>query len=230
MNWFCRMYETMQITLSNKRQKREFKLQKRALIHLYGKIREEITGCTLSDFLESNKDFTQIDENFIEVSYVNLNQRRIKKFLEQFPGSKISHHFYETWICISGCENREGRSPVLMEPLNQLKEIISYFNGQPNQDFCLLLNKYEDTFYNVASAIAEITETTNVDEDSQKWIREILETFINEFNSLKELYTAMDKLDKKVIHNSVKNRLKLELETVNKIKTDWNILTVNIQK
>ena len=204
-----------------------YRNQQDTLRKMYSIINEEIIGLDLNEYIRENTDLRDSWKS-VEIKRASKNKDKVSKLLGSLPDAKISQH----WTALDEIviryntdeyyERLSKRKKLLDKTAQSLKSIVNFYTTNSNDSFNMLLNKYEDTFNNIISTIKEIKENSEVDHENQLLIKDILQSFIDEFNSLKELYDIKENLDKNTVNNSLKRRLKDELEFVNKIKTDWN--------
>lgn len=211
---------------------------------------EEISSFRLftdmHDFLESEFSFLTLEDlmdkypervnkwmnNKIEITHCfsKTSSEIISYILRKYPHSKIVktyhsleevHIKYEPYSLIA--KKKLAEMCPIYQLLPSLTMIIKFLNECEHKDkFMPVFDKYTDTFSNVTLSLLEIQESGRKFEmQERKLVAEILNVFIGEFKSMVELYTNGIEREQEAIALSIQNQLKMELEMVNKIKTNW---------
>lgn len=183
----------------------------------------------ISDFLFENPhvEFRSYS-NEIRIESCNRYDEEISHLLRFFPNAEIETHLNYMNIMYIKCNYDSAirllkSTRVVYKPIvSDLEEICNHFKSNITSDsFNGIMNKYEDTFSTLNMTIDEINKSSEMDHNHKTTIVEIMQTFIDEYSSLKKLYEGAYKIDEAAIQNSLKSRLEDELKLVQMIKTDW---------
>lgn len=208
------------------------------LIDLYDLLKQEFSIMTIEEAKKLGRDidfFNSSKEFRIENCKYSYNKKNIKEIAKNFPNSTIDNYYREIGIVrinidyslyckryekLKGCKIKD-------EILIPLKKIMRKLELSKNQSFSMLLDKYDSVFATLHMTILEMIESNTLDLESEQTIINILQAFIDEFNSLEAVFNKRIELDQEAIKDSLKRRLEDELTLVNKIKTNWNGELVN---
>lgn len=170
--------------------------------------------------------------NKIEINHCNSKKsiEIISYILTKYPDSKIVERYSsleQVYIKYEPYQVIAKKKLVEMCPIYKLLPLlamtIEFLNECEHRDkFMPVLDKYTDTFSNIILSLLEIQESgRKFQMQERKLVAEILNVFIGEFKSMVELYTNGVEKEQEAIALSIHNQLKMELEMVNKIKTNW---------
>jgi hypothetical protein len=207
----------------------QFKINKKLLEELILKLHQEFYILDLKKMISlQDQDDIRIYKEDIRINNFSNYKKEIKIFLS-LPSAKITQKWdalNELWIEFDyktyDLEFDNDLTKSRNNTITKLKEMQYLYKNNPNDNFLMLYAKYEDTFITLIETMKEIKNISKLTTEQSKTIFQVLDTIIQEFDSLVKLNKKLINSTDSAVKISLTNRLKDELELVNKIKTDWN--------
>jgi hypothetical protein len=207
----------------------QFKINKKLLEELILKLHQEFYILDLKKMISlQDQDDIRIYKEDIRINNFSNYKKEIKIFLS-LPSAKVTQKWdalNELWIEFDyktyELEFDNDLTKSRNNTITKLKKMQYLYKNNPNDNFLMLYVKYEDTFVTLIETMKEINNISKLTTEQSKTIFEVLDTIIQEFDSLVKLNKKLNNATDTAVKVSLTNRLKDELELVNKIKTDWN--------
>lgn len=196
------------------------------------KIKTHKEICELDRSEIKHYDYIDEDSSFHIYKTIGSNKKKvIKLILESFPKARIKKSGDLVIIVYSSNQYRNKITssktcPIQNKVLPNIKEILDKLEYSTSNSFQFLLDKYESTFLLLQSTILEIKEESEIDQESKSKIVDILNTFIDEYNSMEAVFEKRSAAYKEDIKNSINQRLQDELKFVSDRKTSWDIIEI----